>query len=93
MAAAGSGSSTSALASGGRSDPLSVTYANTEFYDGTTWTELADLSVAKSQFQNNLATPSSASLVAGGYNAAFSVLATTEEWTAPDVVINTLTTS
>jgi hypothetical protein len=64
--------------------------ANTEFYDGSTWTELADLATAR--YYLGGAGTSSSALAIGGI-AAPAETAATEEWTAPDVVINTLTTS
>ena len=60
----------------------------TESWDGTSWTELNDMATARST--TGAGTSSGAALAIGGY-PPFSNL--TEEWTAPDVVINTLTTS
>ena len=60
----------------------------TESWDGTSWTEVADMATARTT--TGAGTSSGAALAIGGY-PAFSNL--TEEWTAADVVINTLTTS
>jgi hypothetical protein len=60
--------------------------ANTEYWDGTSWTEVADLATARDSIAAGYLR---AALAAGGFTGTTA----TEEWTAPDVVINTLTTS
>ena len=72
---------TDAMAMGG--DTGSVTGA-TETWDGVSWTEQADLSVARGRGANHFQTATqSASLVAAGNNASNARVATTEEWTGP----------
>ena len=88
VASSGNGTQTSMIIFGGTSP--SAVKANTEFYDGSTWTELADLATAR--YYLGGAGTSSSALAIGGI-AAPAETAATEEWTAPDVVINTLTTS
>jgi hypothetical protein len=81
-----SGISTSALIFAGYT---TVNVANTEFYDGTSWTEVNDAANALSEVASATGSPSSTSIKIGGSGPSTS----TEEWNAPDVVINTLTTS
>jgi hypothetical protein len=81
------GLSTSGIKFGGAT-PGGPTGA-TEFYNGTTWTELSDLGTART-IGGSSGTSDSA-LFAGGYTTGS--VATVEEWSAPDVLINTLTTS
>jgi hypothetical protein len=85
-AASSGSSSTNALQVGGNVPPYS---ALTEFWNGSSWTELNDLSTARVS-HGGIGSTSSA-LAVGGNNGSY--LSATEEWTAPDVVINTLTTS
>jgi hypothetical protein len=80
---------TSALGFGGSNPPV-TNLANTESWDGTSWTEVADLATARKQLSGSGASNASA-LAFGGYTTTG--VANTEEWTVPDVVINTLTTS
>jgi len=64
--------------------------AFTEFYDGTSWTELADLANNRYGVGSlGFSAPANLTVTWGGNISSTS----TEEWTAPDVVINTLTTS
>jgi hypothetical protein len=65
------------------------TTGKTEFWNGTSWTELADM--ATSRTTAGVGNSSVNALAASGLIPP--VTANTEEWTAPDVVINTLTTS
>jgi hypothetical protein len=81
------GLSTSGIKFGG-ANAGGVTGA-TEFYNGTTWTELSDLATGRSIGASS--GTSDSALLAGGYSGGS--LSTVEEWTAPDIVINTLTTS
>ena len=78
-------SNTSSLAVGGSASPK----AQTEFFNGTSWTELNDLSTGRS------GTRSAGSVTncinAGGYTTTYINL--TEEWTAADFQIKTVTTS
>ena len=65
--------------------------ANTEFWNGTTWTELADLAAGRA-FAGNAGHTATNAMAATGYNYP-SAVATTEEWTAADFEIKTVTTS
>jgi hypothetical protein len=65
------------------------TTGKTEFWNGTSWTELADM--ATSRTTAGVGNSSVNALAASGLIPP--VTSATEEWTAPDVVINTLTTS
>ena len=78
------GVTTSALCIGG--DDPSADTAKNEFWNGTSWTELADLSAAKS---NNSGSGSAAGGLSIGGAPALSI---TEEWT-PSSVVSTITTS
>jgi len=81
----GTGDSTiSAIAYAGSVPPPS---ALTEVWNGTSWTEVADLSTSRSDLGSSGNT--SAALAIGGSPA----IASTEEFTAADFTINTLTTS
>jgi hypothetical protein len=85
-------SSTSALIFGGYvSTPVVSAIANTESWDGTSWTEVNDLSTAVYGPASG-PTGTNANAINIGGNAP-PYVANVEEWTAPDVVINTLTTS
>jgi hypothetical protein len=61
--------------------------ASNEYWNGTSWTEVADLATPRTGLGGNGTTTSA--LAFGGYP----ITAVTEEWTVPDLVINTLTTS
>jgi hypothetical protein len=77
---------TSVLAFGGVPPPAGIT--NTEEWDGTSWTEVADLNSAqRSQGSSGTAT---AALSAGG---GVPVVNTTQEWTGATVVPTTFTDS
>jgi hypothetical protein len=85
----GAGTSTSGLAFGGNVPPQT---GITEYWDGTSWTEVADLA-ARGQL-GGAGISSTSSIAFGGNTAPFPANSSaTEEWIAPDVVINTLTTS
>jgi hypothetical protein len=86
----GSGTQTDALAFGGGNFP--TLYANTEYWNGTSWTEVADLATARDTL-GSAGLSATASLAFGGRTAPTTFLNATEEWLAPDIVINTLTTS
>jgi hypothetical protein len=79
-------SDSNALIYGGATPPAS---ALTEFWNGTSWTEVADLATARKGI--GAFGTSGAAVAASG--ATPTRVTDTEEWTAPDVVINTLTTS
>ena len=85
-ASTGFGTVTSGIVTGG--DPFSV---NTEFYDGTSWTELNNLATGRVSFDPGKGGSASSGIVFGGYTGSYTNA--TEEWNAPDILINTLTTS
>ena len=65
--------------------------AQTEFWDGTTWTEVADLSTARyASGSLGVSAPADNTVTWTGSSGSGT---STEEWTVPEVVINTLTTS
>ena len=75
----GSGAtSTNALAFGGSSTPPGAAVALTESFDGTSWTEVADLGTASGSGVLGAGT-SAESIAAGGYTTTNSAL--TFEWT------------
>ena len=80
-------SSTSVLIYGGLGPPTGN--ASTEFWNGSSWTEVNDLATARSWANCNGTSPNA--LIAGGESPGYYNV--TEEWTAPDVVIKTVTTS
>ena len=64
----------------------------TEFWNGTSWTEVAELTVARYNMSGG--GPSSTNALAfGGYGPPAPITTATEEWTAGDFDITTLTTS
>ena len=77
------GNTTLALAFGGTT-PAS---GKTEYWDGSAWTEVADM--ANSLNNTGASGNTTACFAAGGYPQTTA----TEEWTAPDLVIKTVTTS
>ena len=86
-----SGSSTLSLVFGGLNGPSLL--AQTEAWNGTSWTELNDLSTARYGGSSTPGTSGSttATLYAGGASPPDS--SATEEWTAADFEIKTMTTS
>ena len=63
----------------------------TEYYNGTSWTELSDLSAARRGYgTSNFGSSATAAFSAGGTPPG--VVATTEEWTA-DAALSTITVS
>jgi len=64
--------------------------AQTEFWNGTAWTEVADLSTARYGGGSlGVSAPADNTVIWSGNGGSTA----TEEWLAPEVVINTLTTS
>ena len=90
----GSGSSsTAALAFGGATGPTSSSYANTETWDGSSWTEVADLSTAR-QAGASAGTSTTSALFSSGTTDGGSTQPTqSEERTAADFQIKSVTTS
>jgi hypothetical protein len=65
-----------------------TTNYDTEYWDGTSWTEVAEMATARDTGTGG--GTATAAIYAGGSPGG---VANTEEWNAPDLVINTLTTS
>ena len=86
MGFSGSGTQTSTLAFAGSSS--SPTRVDTESWNGTTWTEVANL--AASRNSGGCFGSASAAVYAAGSPPT---IASTEEWTAADIQVKTLTTS
>ena len=83
----GSGTSTSAINVGGYPYPMT-----SEQWNGSAWTEVADVATARYDSNAGGAPGSGTSaIMTGGYGTAYS--AGTEEWTAADFEIKTVTTS
>jgi hypothetical protein len=82
MGFSGSGTQTSTLAYGGSPSPV-----NTEHWNGTAWTEVANLATARS------AGGSFGTASAAVYAAGSPLTTATEEFTAADFTINPVTTS
>ncbi len=90
MRGASSTGSTNALAFGGKVNPP-VT-VNTESWDGSSWTEVANIGSARYSGAYGGSGNTSA-LFAGGSNPPTFNISATEEWSADDFEIKTLTTS
>ena len=87
-----SGNATDALVFSGRSYPPGINRTNTEAWNGSAWTEVADVATARYDSNAGGAPGSGTSaIMTGGYGTAYS--AGTEEWTAADFEIKTVTTS
>jgi hypothetical protein len=67
---------------GGGYSPPGTSSANTEFWNGTTWTEVADLATARQYLVSAQNASSSAGLLSGGNPPPASSTAS-EEWNAP----------
>ena len=78
---------TSAIVSGGRSPYI----ASTEFWDGSSWTEISDLATAR--YNGSASGSSTNGILQGGSTSGTGGSTTTEEWTAADFQIKTVTTS
>ena len=76
MSLGGAGTATEGLVFGGTQDPPNL--ANTEEYNGTSWTEVADLSTARGYTGGHGTQP--LALASGGTNPT---TAATEEFTSP----------
>ena len=74
---------------GGTGDP--PRYTLTEYWDGSTWTELGDMSTARSTLAG--CGTSSSGVVAGGTIAPGAKSALTEEWADPSYTVKTVTVS
>ena len=76
-----SGTQTAALGFGGKGPPSNTRVAVTEAYDGSTWTEVADLATARDSGTSAKAGSQTSTFYAGGTTG--SAVTTTEEFTAP----------
>jgi len=78
----------------GRNVSTNASFANTESWNGTSWTEVADLATAR-RAGGGGGTQSSAILSGGSPDGSppYSTSNVTEEWTAADFQIKTVTTS
>ena len=75
------------LASGGAPHPK----ANVEAWNGTSWTEVNDLATARRSLNSQSSNSQTSALVFGGYTTTY--VANTEEFTAADFEIKTVTQS
>jgi hypothetical protein len=85
----GFGSTSDGIIAGGRNPSGPTLYAQTEIWNGSSWTELNDLATARFTLQGGGTTKSG--IVFSGATAT--QVANTEEWTVPDYVVKTFTTS
>ena len=88
------GLQTNAVLGGGVKEP-STFYGNTEVWDGTCFSEGADLTLARQVVQGS-GGPATAGLLFGGHfqtTASAEFTNQTEEWNAPNYSIKTITTS
>ena len=87
----GAGIQTNALAFAGRTSPPQSFKAQTESWDGSSWTEVADL--ATTRFQGMSGGVATSGFYAGGEKSGPSNASETEEFSADDFQIKTVTTS
>ena len=94
-AVAGAGSTPSALCFGGWNAPSAGSYAQTEAWNGTAWTEVNDLSSTRALTgsANSITTNTEALSFGGTTDGGGTQIATTDEWTAADFQIKSVTTS
>ena len=77
---AGFGTYTSAICAGGLDTPPNHQCANTEIWNGSSWTEVNDLNTAR-RFFDGSGTSSSSGIVFGGSNyPSPATIASTEDW-------------
>ena len=84
--AGGFGTSTAGIATGGE---VPAVTAKTESWDGSSWTEVADLGTARGFLQSAVQAPSAQGVVFGGYVGP-PVENATEEWNFPAITSNIL---
>jgi len=89
---AASGIQTATLFFGG-DNPSPAIVTQTEYYDGTSWTELNDLSTAVYVNQGAQDGGATTAISMGGQTAPGASLTTPEEWSVPEYVVKTFTTS
>ena len=75
----------------GGGPPYSPTYALTEKYDGTSWTEVADLATSRLYIGGNEGGTMGAALCSGGDTPP--IVGTVEEWNDPVYTIKTVPVS
>ena len=94
-AVAGAGSTPSALCFGGWNAPSAGSYAQTEAWNGTAWTEVNDLSSTRALTgsANSITTNTEALSFGGTTDGGGTQIATTDEWSADDFQIKSVTTS
>ena len=92
---AGAGSTPSALCFGGWNAPSAGSYAQTEAWNGTAWTEVNDLSSTRALTgsANSITTNTEALSFGGTTDGGGTQIATTDEWSADDFQIKSGTTS
>ena len=84
------GIATAALAFGGEEDtPSDQFYAQTEEWNGTSWTEVADLNAGRTRV-GSAGTTTNALCIAG--NPGTGIVASTEEWSKPSTSTKTVGT-
>jgi hypothetical protein len=88
---AGAGNVSLGIVFAGNESPTTPYTAKTEAWNGTSWSEVADMASAR-QYVKGGGTDTSA-IVLGGYAPTGAQTAATEEWTAADFEIKTMTTS
>ena len=87
----GGGTSNTAAFIWGGGQPVPSNGAKTEAWNGSAWTEINDLAEGRDSYSNGSGSTTDA-LNAGGYDGS-SPVTTTEEWTAADFQIKSVTTS
>jgi len=86
------GSSTSALIFGGTKAAPNPVTANTELWNGSSWSEQNDLNLARTNTFAGVGT-STAGIAAGGYLPGSSaVTGSTESWSNPATITKTVST-
>jgi len=82
--------STASIAFGGRNPP--TVYANTEDWNGASWSEVADLNTARDLLAGAGATGNTAALAFGGETSPGGVSSLTEDWSGSSIVLKTVDT-
>ena len=81
-----------ALIFGGTPTTAPANVANTESFDGTSWTEVADLATTRG-FNIGGGGSNTSALAFGGESPSGTALTATEEWESPNYAVKTVTTS
>ena len=90
-AASAAGHTSSGLKIGGTAGSTPAGQTKTEFWNGSSWTELNDLSTQRQYLAQGSGTAAS-NIVAGGYNGSTYGITNNEEWAA-DITNTTVTAS